>query len=144
MNNFFLFINVTFARDYYSGGRGYWIVKNTGTQSFVTNHVILFEFKIFVYFKFWFGWFQTYLIILILILFNIIGDAYQFIVYCPIHQYLFLSFDSCQKKISIKIEPVTTEAEISSMLKRARKHRAVAETQCNERSSRSHSVFMLR
>jgi len=45
---------------------------------------------------------------------------------------------------NLKIEPVTTEAEISCMLKKARKHRAVAETQCNERSSRSHSVFMLR
>ena len=140
MNNFFLFINVTFARYYYSGGRGHWTVKNAGTQSFVSNHVILFEFKIFVYFKFWFGWFQTYLIILILILFNIIGTAYQIIVYCPIHQYL----KAVKKNFSIKIEPVTTEAEISSMLKRARKHRAVAETQCNERSSRSHSVFMLR
>ena len=30
------------------------------------------------------------------------------------------------------------------MIKRARKNRAWAKTMCNERSSRSHSVFMLR
>jgi len=45
---------------------------------------------------------------------------------------------------NLKIEAVTTEGEIAEMLRRARKHRAVAETQCNERSSRSHSVFMLK
>ena len=33
---------------------------------------------------------------------------------------------------------------MSSLLERAAKNRAVAATQCNERSSRSHSVFRLR
>jgi len=45
---------------------------------------------------------------------------------------------------NLKSETVTSEAQIFSLLKRARKHRAVAETLCNERSSRSHSVFMLK
>lgn len=45
---------------------------------------------------------------------------------------------------NLKVEDVTSEGQISSLLKRARKHRAVAETLCNERSSRSHSVFMLK
>ena len=33
---------------------------------------------------------------------------------------------------------------IYNLMRRARKQRAVAETLCNERSSRSHSIFMLR
>lgn len=45
---------------------------------------------------------------------------------------------------NLKTENVTSESEIASLLRRARKHRAVAETLCNERSSRSHSVFMLK
>jgi len=45
---------------------------------------------------------------------------------------------------NLKTENVESESEINSLLKRARKHRAVAETLCNERSSRSHSVFMLK
>jgi len=38
---------------------------------------------------------------------------------------------------------VTTQAQISNLIKRAKKRRATASTQCNERSSRSHSVFIL-
>ncbi|KAL8593766.1 hypothetical protein ACOMHN_059259 [Nucella lapillus] len=38
---------------------------------------------------------------------------------------------------------VTSELEIGRLLKRASENRAVAATKCNERSSRSHSVFML-
>merc|ERR1719220_801730 len=45
---------------------------------------------------------------------------------------------------NLKVEEVTSESQISSMIKRARKNRAWAKTMCNERSSRSHSVFMLR
>jgi len=45
---------------------------------------------------------------------------------------------------NLKVEEVTSESQISSMIKRARKNRAWAKTLCNERSSRSHSVFMLR
>lgn len=45
---------------------------------------------------------------------------------------------------NLKVESVSSEAQINSLLKRAQKHRAVAETLCNERSSRSHSVFMLK
>ncbi len=37
-----------------------------------------------------------------------------------------------------------TPAQISALLRRAHKNRAVAATNCNERSSRSHSVFQLR
>ena len=45
---------------------------------------------------------------------------------------------------NLKVEEVTNEDQIESMIKRARKNRAWAKTLCNERSSRSHSVFMLR
>jgi len=45
---------------------------------------------------------------------------------------------------NLKVEEVTSEGQISSMIRRARKNRAWAKTLCNERSSRSHSVFMLR
>ncbi|XP_029847706.4 carboxy-terminal kinesin 2 [Ixodes scapularis] len=39
---------------------------------------------------------------------------------------------------------VTSPEQIYELLRRARKHRAVGATQCNEHSSRSHSVFQLR
>jgi len=39
---------------------------------------------------------------------------------------------------------VTNGEKIGHLLKRAKKNRAVAATNCNERSSRSHSVFMLK
>ena len=43
------------------------------------------------------------------------------------------------------MEDVTDGSEnIKILLKRAQKNRAVAATNCNERSSRSHSVFMLK
>lgn len=42
------------------------------------------------------------------------------------------------------VQPVTGPQEVLSLLARAAHNRAVAETQCNERSSRSHSVFTLR
>lgn len=45
---------------------------------------------------------------------------------------------------NIKTEDVTNGENINSLLKRAKKNRAVAATNCNERSSRSHSVFMLK
>merc|ERR1719369_1455151 len=45
---------------------------------------------------------------------------------------------------NLKIEDVTSENQIASMIRRARKNRAQAKTLCNERSSRSHSVFMLK
>ena len=46
---------------------------------------------------------------------------------------------------NLKIEDVTNGSEnIKVLLKRAQKNRAVAATNCNERSSRSHSVFMLK
>ena len=45
---------------------------------------------------------------------------------------------------NLKIETVTSELMIYNLMRRARKQRAVAETLCNERSSRSHSIFMLR
>ncbi|XP_078591975.1 kinesin-like protein KIFC1 isoform X2 [Branchiostoma floridae x Branchiostoma japonicum] len=38
---------------------------------------------------------------------------------------------------------VNSEAEVYPLLKKANKHRAVAATKCNDRSSRSHSVFQL-
>ena len=45
----------------------------------------------------------------------------------------------------MKIEDVTDGSEnIKILLKRAQKNRAVAATNCNERSSRSHSVFVLK
>ncbi|KAK3596665.1 hypothetical protein CHS0354_038897 [Potamilus streckersoni] len=45
---------------------------------------------------------------------------------------------------NLTIVPVTTEEQIHSLLKTAAQNRAVAETKCNERSSRSHSVFRLK
>lgn len=45
---------------------------------------------------------------------------------------------------NLKVEEVTSESQISNLLKRASKHRAQAKTLCNERSSRSHSVFTLK
>ena len=45
---------------------------------------------------------------------------------------------------NLKVKPVDTPAEIASILRLARKNRAVAATKSNERSSRSHSVFQLR
>jgi len=45
---------------------------------------------------------------------------------------------------NLKVEEVTCQEEIVQLLKRAAGNRAVAATQCNERSSRSHSVFMLK
>lgn len=45
---------------------------------------------------------------------------------------------------NLKVEEVTNEDQIENIIKRARKNRAWAKTLCNERSSRSHSVFMLR
>ncbi|KAI8479893.1 Kinesin-like protein kifc1 [Branchiostoma belcheri] len=39
---------------------------------------------------------------------------------------------------------VNSEDEVYPLLKKANKHRAVAATKCNDRSSRSHSVFQLR
>jgi hypothetical protein len=38
---------------------------------------------------------------------------------------------------------VTTESQVATLLQRANRNRAVAATNCNERSSRSHSVFRL-
>ena len=37
---------------------------------------------------------------------------------------------------NLKVEEVTSEGQISSMIRRARKNRAQAKTLCNERSSR--------
>jgi len=46
---------------------------------------------------------------------------------------------------NLKIEDVTDGSEnIKVLLKRAQKNRAVAATNCNERSSRSHSIFVLK
>ena len=45
---------------------------------------------------------------------------------------------------NLKVEDVTNGEKIGHLLKRAKKNRAVAATNCNERSSRSHSVFMLK
>ena len=39
---------------------------------------------------------------------------------------------------------MTNGEKIGHLLKRAKKNRAVAATNCNERSSRSHSVFILK
>jgi hypothetical protein len=41
-------------------------------------------------------------------------------------------------------EPVASPTHIFALLQRASENRAVAYTQCNERSSRSHSVFQLK
>ncbi|KAK4314590.1 hypothetical protein Pmani_014131 [Petrolisthes manimaculis] len=45
---------------------------------------------------------------------------------------------------NLKVVPVTCEAEIQKLLKLAQQQRAVASTNMNERSSRSHSVFQLK
>ena len=45
---------------------------------------------------------------------------------------------------NLKVEEVTNEGQIESIIKKARKNRAWAKTLSNERSSRSHSVFMLK
>lgn len=44
----------------------------------------------------------------------------------------------------LQVMPVRTPEEVMGLLGKAAHNRAVAETQCNERSSRSHSVFTLR
>jgi len=45
---------------------------------------------------------------------------------------------------NLKVEDVTCGENIGPLLRRAKRHRAVAATNCNERSSRSHSVFILK
>ena len=45
---------------------------------------------------------------------------------------------------NLREEEVLTEDQIETIIKKARKNRAWAKTLANERSSRSHSVFMLR
>ena len=45
---------------------------------------------------------------------------------------------------NLKVEEVTNEGQIETIIKKARKNRAWAKTLSNERSSRSHSVFMLK
>ena len=47
-------------------------------------------------------------------------------------------------KFLLQTEDVTDGQNIDQLLRRARKARAVAATNCNERSSRSHSVFILK
>ena len=42
------------------------------------------------------------------------------------------------------MEDVTNGENINTLLRRAKKNRVVAATNCNERSSRSHSVFILK
>ena len=45
---------------------------------------------------------------------------------------------------NLREEEVLSEDQIETIIKKARKNRAWAKTLANERSSRSHSVFMLR
>lgn len=45
---------------------------------------------------------------------------------------------------NVKTVNVTSESQVYSLLEKATQNRAVAATQCNERSSRSHSVFRLK
>merc|ERR1740123_145063 len=45
---------------------------------------------------------------------------------------------------NLRTEEVVNEAHVESMMRRAGKTRAQAKTLCNERSSRSHSVFILK
>jgi len=45
---------------------------------------------------------------------------------------------------NLKVEEVVSEEQINKMIFKARKNRSWAKTLCNERSSRSHSVFLLR
>jgi kinesin family protein C1 len=44
----------------------------------------------------------------------------------------------------VNVATVSTPAEVHKLLQKASENRAVAATNCNERSSRSHSVFTLR
>ena len=44
----------------------------------------------------------------------------------------------------LQVEDVTNGENINTLLRRAKKNRVVAATNCNERSSRSHSVFILK
>ncbi|XP_013392997.1 carboxy-terminal kinesin 2 [Lingula anatina] len=45
---------------------------------------------------------------------------------------------------NLTLVPVSSENQVHSLLEKASHNRAVAETKCNERSSRSHSVFRLK
>ena len=45
---------------------------------------------------------------------------------------------------NLRVEEVLNEDQIEFIIKKARKNRAWAKTLANERSSRSHSVFMLK
>ena len=45
---------------------------------------------------------------------------------------------------NLREEEVLNEDQIETIIKEARKNRACAKTLANERSSRSHSIFMLR
>ena len=45
---------------------------------------------------------------------------------------------------NLRVEEVLDEDQIETIIKKARKNRAWAKTLANERSSRSHSVFMLK
>ena len=44
---------------------------------------------------------------------------------------------------NLKSVVVTSQQQVATLLEQAARNRAVAATQCNERSSRSHSVFRL-
>ncbi len=45
---------------------------------------------------------------------------------------------------NLRVEDVSSPGQVATLLARARRTRAVAATNMNERSSRSHSVFQLR
>ena len=45
---------------------------------------------------------------------------------------------------NLRVEEVVSEGQVAGLLRRAGKARAQAKTLCNERSSRSHSVFVLK
>ncbi|XP_078355961.1 carboxy-terminal kinesin 2-like, partial [Oculina patagonica] len=52
---------------------------------------------------------------------------------------------ACEVTVTnVKTVTVTSERQVYSLLEKATQNRAVAATQCNERSSRSHSVFRLK
>jgi len=52
---------------------------------------------------------------------------------------------ACEVMVTnVKTVIVTSETQVYSLLEKATQNRAVAATQCNERSSRSHSVFRLK
>lgn len=52
---------------------------------------------------------------------------------------------ACEVTVTnVKTVNVTSETQVYSLLEKATQNRAVAATQCNERSSRSHSVFRLK